>query len=88
MRYRVREHQGLFYVQVLKKREVSKGILWWKSKSIQEFWVNSTDDGTPPFRLLRSPISTYPMDPFTTLQAAMDKIKTFLTPDKIHEYVE
>ncbi len=85
--YRVLERNGKFYVQVEVSTEITSGILWWKKTTVKKFFINCDDNGNQPLYFGRLGIRTgTPMEPYSTLKEAMDKIKTIITPDKIYPY--
>lgn len=84
MNYRIKEFQGLFYIQVEEKVRLTNGYLWWKKTKIVTKWTRVDYRGIGLFSMRYLNNFNSVLKGFKTLEKAKEQIKIFKSEPKYY----
>jgi hypothetical protein len=84
MNYRIKEFQGLFYIQVEQKKILINGYLWWKKTKVVNEWIRVDYRGIPLFSMRYLSNYSFMLKGFKTLEKAKEQIEKFKLEPKYY----
>ena len=82
--YRIKEFQGLFYIQVEVKQTITNGYFWWKKTKIETKWVRVSYRGFPLLSHHYLINFNFALKGFKTLEKAKEQIQKFKSEPKYY----
>ena len=84
MNYRIKEFQGLFYIQIEQKEILTNGYLFWKKNKVVTKWTGVDYRGVGLFSMRYLNNFNFALKGFKTLEKAKEQIKIFKSEPKYH----
>lgn len=84
MNYRIKEFQGLFYIEIEYKETLTNAYLWWKKNKIVTKWTRVDYRGVGLFSVRYLNNFNFALKGFKTLKKAKEQIKIFKSEPKYY----
>jgi hypothetical protein len=84
MNYRIKEVQGLFYIQLERKKTLTTGYLWWKKTKDVSEWIRVDKNGVGLFSIRHLNNVSFILKGFKTLEKAKKQIEKFKSEPKYY----
>jgi hypothetical protein len=84
MNYRIKEFQGLFYIQVEQNKILINGYLWWRKTKIVSEWIRVDYRGFALFSMRYLSNYSFVLKGFKTLEKAKEQIEKFKSEPKYY----